>query len=57
MSGYATLGGNVIIKLFPTLIMTLGLQARRDLPMGERIAGFEEMSSLAVYNSFEVVKF
>jgi hypothetical protein len=57
MNGYLALGVNAILKIFPSLIMTLGLQYRQDIPFGERIEGFENMSALAVFNSFELVKF
>ena len=57
MNGFVAIGANVIIKFFPTLIMTLGLQYRQDIPVGNRITGFEDMSALAIYNSFELVKF
>ena len=55
--GFAAAGSNLIIKVFPSLIWTLGLQYRHDIPAGERLTGFEEMSTVAVYNSIEVVKF
>ena len=56
-NGFATIGANLIIKFFPTLIMTLGLQYRQDIKTQGRITGFEDMSALAIYNSFELVKF
>jgi len=55
--GFTSAGGNIIIKIFPSLIWTLGLQYRQDIPGGERLTGFEAMSTLAIYNAMEVVKF
>ena len=57
MHGFTAAGANVVIKVFPSLSWTLGMQYRVDIPGGERLAGFEELSSLAIYNSMELVKF
>jgi hypothetical protein len=57
MNGFTAAGANVVIKVFPSLSWTLGMQYRVDIPGGERLAGFEELSSLAIYNSMELVKF
>jgi len=54
---FAAIGANLVVKIFPTLIMTLGLQYRQDLGLTERIAGFKNLSGLAIFNSFELVKF
>ena len=57
VNGFAAIGVSLIIKFFPTVIMTLGMQYRQDIKTKGRIAGFEDMSALAIYNSFELVKF
>ena len=57
MHGFTAAGANVVIKVFPSLSWTLGMQYRVDIPGGDRLAGFEELSSLAIYNSMELVKF
>ena len=44
-------------SVFPSLSWTLGMQYRVDIPGGDRLAGFEELSALAIYNSMELVKF
>ncbi len=54
---FAALGANVVVKIFPTLIMTLGLQYRQDLGLTQRIEGYGNLSTLAIFNSFELVKF
>ena len=56
-NGFVAIGANVVVKIFPTVIMTVGIQYRQDIPVNDRIAGFEDMSALAIYNSFELVKF
>jgi hypothetical protein len=54
---FAAVGASLVIKIFPTLLMTLGLQYRQDLGLTERIDGYEDLSGVAIYNSFELVKF
>jgi hypothetical protein len=57
MHGFTAAGANVVVKVFPSLSWTLGMQYRVDIPGGDRLAGFEELSALAIYNSMELVKF
>ena len=55
--GFITFGASLVVKLFPSLIITIGLQHKQDIASNNRIEGFEDMSALAIYNSFELVKF
>ena len=54
---FSSVGANLIIKFFPSLIMTVGLQYKQDVAFESRLAGFDNMSALAIYNSFELLKF
>ena len=54
---FTAFGSNLIFKIIPSFIVTLGLQYRVANSSKNPIKGFEEMSSLAIYNSFELIKF